>query len=389
MFLLTFGQCVNLSNSKKKKKTCTYTKKIFKSIDFISKENDRKFTFYPEFLDNVYNKNFTCIESTSFNLHSSYLTMVLYIAKISIIIYIIGLLLFHYQIFVSNFALITKFIYSPFIFLFFVLFLEQFLFKSNKSSKFIRILFIKFFLLSLSIITEQYLKLTEKTKKNFIIFALVKICLLIDLWFDKYFSFEFKNTFFKNSKTFRKIKSVFTVIIILDLISLITVFFSSYNKLQYSIVLSQFVKNVDFFMPSDKQSIFVEILDSSYGILFLFGTNCISFFFYHIAFKRRTNNENINFGTKKYSRSLENSNTIVAFKKKVCDSISTFDSLKTNPRPMLYIDELITEEKNKENITKIDKWIIKKNGINIPFSIALYANEYQSTKRKTWYEFKK
>nr|UXY88291.1 HAN_1g46 [Cryptomonas curvata] len=362
-------------------------KKSFISSDYNSTKNEKKISFYPEFLG-VTNKNktITLISKLNFNFFSK--IIFLNTLKSCIIIYSIGtFFIFREKIF---FQITTPMINICNFFYFYIIVLlaDQIFLKISKYSKFISFLKVNLFLLVLSTLTEYFLKANNILKNTFLITFAIKILILKDLWMDWHSNIELKNNFFINSMIYRKIRINITIGLLLDLIPKIFFFFSHLENFQYFIASSQLVNYPSLFVFSDKILYISEISNSFYSILIFSIINCTSIFLYYVAFDKKKNSEEHNANSTKNFHLMEKKYVILNEKNQYEAPLSTFLHLERKNKNFLFFNELLTSQKSSKNLDEKKRWIIKKNGINMPFSIILHGNEFQVTKQLIWYDIK-
>jgi hypothetical protein len=380
---LTFSQSFKISKSYSTLKV----KKLFISSDYESAKNEKKISFYPEFLG-VTNKNktITLISKLNFNFFSKIIFF--NTLKSWIIIYSIGtFFIFPEKIFfqiTTPIINICNFCYFYTI----VLLADQIFLKVSEYSKFISFLKINLFLLVLSTLTEYFLKANNILKNTFLITFAIKVLILKDMWMDPYSNFEIKNNFFINSMIYRKIRIYLTTGLLLDLIPKIFLFFSHVKNFHSFIASSQLVNYASLFIFSDKILYFSEISNSFYSILIFSIINCTSIFLYYVAFDKKKNGEEYNASSTKNLNLMKKKYVILNEKNHYEAPLSMFLHLEKKNATFLFFNELLTGQKNSNNLDENKRWIIKKNGINMPFSIILHGNEFQVTKQRIWYDIK-
>jgi hypothetical protein len=362
-------------------------KKLFISIDYDSAKNEKNICFYPEFLGIAIKTNTTNIIS-NFNFNFFSKIIFFYILKIWIIIYILYtfFLLPENIIFQNSTSIINicNFCY----FFGIVLLVDQIFLKISKYSKFISFLRINLFLLMLLTFTEYFLKANNVLKNIFLITFTIKVLILNDMWMDRYSNIEIKNNCFINSTIYRKIRTTITTGLLLDLIAKILLFSSHLKDLQYFIACLQMVNYKSFFVISDKLLYFNEITNSFYSILIFSIINCTSIVLYYVAFDKKKNNQEHDTNITKNLHTKKKKYEILNDKNNYAAPLSTFLHLEKNNEDFLPFNEIIIDQKNSKNLDEKKKWIIKKNGINLPFSIILHGNEFQVTKQRIWYDIK-
>jgi hypothetical protein len=261
------------------------------------------------------------------------------------------------------------------------LLIDQFFLKISKHSNFIQTQEINLFLFILSSLTEYFLQLTFFVE-GFVITNLVKIFILKDLWYDKCTDSEIKNNFFSNAMIYREIKITVTLVFILDLIIKFFICLQNLKRFQHFLTLSKIVNDNNLFIFTKNLLYHVEIFNSSYSVLFILFIICNSMILYYITFYKKINI---------YERSsprVDLKYNFLNMKDSFCDPVSTLMTLKQKNEHTLYIDEFISNEENRGSYIEKSKWMVKKSGINVPFAMIIFANEFQLTKQRLWYEIK-
>ena len=362
-------------------------RKLFISSDYDYAKNEKKISFYPEFLGLTNKINTTTlISKLDFNFFSNIIFF--NILKSWIIIYSIGtFFIFPEKIFfqiTTPMINICNFCYFYSI----VLLANQIFLKISKYSKFISFLKINLFLLVLSTLTEYFLKTNKILKNTFLITFAIKVLILKDMWMDRYSNIEIKNNFFINSMIYRKIRIYITTGLLLDLIPKIFLFFSRLENFQYFIASSELVNYPSLFVFSDKLLYFSEISNSFYSILIFSIINCTSTFLYYVAFDKKKNSKEHNANRNKNLYLVKKKYEILNEKNQYEAPLSAFLHLEKKNENFLFFNELLTDQKSSKNLEEKKRWIIKKNGINMPFSLILHGNEFQVTKQRIWYDIK-
>ena len=264
-----------------------------------------------------------------------------------------------------------------------VLIVKQFFLKILKHSKFTRLVIVIIFLFTVSTITDHLLKITKILKKNFFFIITIKILVLKDLWIDKYFDSEIKNNFFLDSILYRIIKTLITAIFFLDLLFKICLFYPNLENFHYFLSLRQLIIFTDLYISPNNQIFFNKIVNSTYSILILCTVNCVIIFLYYIAFyKKKSDHNNVKnlYEIRKYNF-LSKNNKFIA-------PLGRFLFLEKKNETLLSFDKIPDNKNNWKTLEEKKRWIVRKNAINIPFGIILYANEFQVTKQRIWYEIK-
>jgi hypothetical protein len=377
MFLFSTFKYSSIHLNQFKNYSSLKAKKKFSSINYDSTKNDRIIIFYPEFLGIEYeHKN----EINSYSLNK---IISMNILKTWAIIYTTSIcFLFPEQILI-HLITVTNCICKICFFLFLFLIAKRFFLKILKYSKFTNFLIIILFLFILLTITDYFLKINKIFNKNLFITMTVEFLILKDLWIDKYFNLEIKNSFFIDSIIYKRIKTVITVIFSLDLIFRIYIYYPILEKFQSFLPLSELKNFATLFVYSNNELFFNKTINSTYSLLILSLISCIIIFLYYIAFyKKKKNLTNIKkLPTYKKYNFLSKNNQLTF-------PLCRFLFLENKNDNLLLFEKLIVYNNNRDLLEEKKRWIIKKNAISIPFGIILYANEFQVTKQKIWYEIK-
>nr|UXY87787.1 hypothetical protein CcurKRNrm2_p096 [Cryptomonas curvata] len=355
-------------------------KKNFFTSNYDSAKNDRMLIFYPEFLGIEY-KNKKNIDRI--NLRNLTMITSINILKSLIVMYTTSIFYLFPEQVIFHLIKVNNFIYKLYFFFILVLITKKFFLKILKYSKFIPSFIVILFLFTISTITDYFLEVVKILKKYFFLTTIIKFLVIKDLWFDNYFNSEIKSTFFLNSMFYRMVKTVITVIFLLDIIFKICIYSKNLEKIQYFLSLTQLTKFTHLFIYSTEKIFFNKIVNSTYSILILCVINCIIIFLYFLAFyrkKSKQNNTKILYTFRNYNF-LNKSNRYLS-------PLCRFLFLERKNENLLIVDKLPVNGSNWNSLEEKKRWVIKKNAINIPFGIILYANEFQVTKQKIWYEIR-